>query len=114
MNIRKLADRAKKVREVVDQQGGPDALKAKANKMRDAAKGEGSMGDRAKAAAAVAREKPGATAEGSGDEANTPMGGGNAPPEVAADVHPQTPEKLPEASPPADEKPSDKPDPAAP
>ena len=58
VNFKKLADRAKKARDVVEQQGGADALKDKAERMRDVATGKGSVGDKAKAAAEVAREKP--------------------------------------------------------
>jgi hypothetical protein len=55
VNFKKLADRAK---DVVEKQGGPDALKDKADKMKQAAAGKGSIGDKAKAAAAAAKEKP--------------------------------------------------------
>ncbi len=55
VNFKKLADRAK---DVVEKQGGPDALKDKAGKMKQAASGKGSIGDKAKAAAAVAKDRP--------------------------------------------------------
>ncbi len=55
VNFKKLADRAK---DVVDKQGGTDALKGKAERMKQAASGSGSVGDKAKAAAAAAKEKP--------------------------------------------------------
>ena len=58
VNFKKLADRAKKAKDVVDQQGGADALKEKANRVKTATQGEGSVTEKAKAAAAVAREKP--------------------------------------------------------
>ena len=48
VNFKKLADRA---RDIVEQQGGPDALKEKAQRMKDAASRPGSMSDKAKAAA---------------------------------------------------------------
>ncbi len=57
VNFKKLADRAK---DVVDKQGGTDALKGKAERMKQAASGPGSVGDKAKAAAAAAKEKPAA------------------------------------------------------
>ena len=58
VNFKKLSDRAKKAKDLVDQQGGTDALKEKADRMKAATKGQGSMADKAKAAAEVAREKP--------------------------------------------------------
>lgn len=58
VNFKKLADRATQAREAIDKQGGPEVLKAKAERMGRIAKGEGSVADRAKAAASVAREKP--------------------------------------------------------
>ena len=58
VNFKKLADRASKARDLVEKQGGTNALKAKAGRIRNVAKGQGSVGERAKAAAAVAREKP--------------------------------------------------------
>lgn len=58
VNFKKLADRAKKAKALVDQQGGPEALKQKVDRLRDVAMSEGTVGERAKAAASVAREKP--------------------------------------------------------
>jgi hypothetical protein len=58
VNFKKLADRAKTV---VEQQGGSDALKEKAERMKAATAGKGSIGDKAKAAAAAAKEKPAPT-----------------------------------------------------
>ena len=55
VNFKKLADRAK---DVVEKQGGTDALKEKADRMKQAASGSGSVSDKAKAAAAAARENP--------------------------------------------------------
>jgi hypothetical protein len=78
VNFKKLADRAKKARGVVEQQGGTDALKEKAGKIGDIAKGKGSVGDKAKAAAQVAKEKP---VETRGEQGEGPVGGGGAPPE---------------------------------
>lgn len=75
VNFKKLADRATKARAIVEQQvekqGGTDALKAKAEKMKDAAKGPGSMSDKAKAAAAVAKEKPNPAAPTPADSVGT-------------------------------------------
>jgi len=55
VNFKKLSEKAKNL---VEQQGGSDALKGKAERMKGVAKGEGSVADKAKAAAQVAREKP--------------------------------------------------------
>lgn len=84
VNFKKLADRAKKAKDAVGQQGGTDALKQKAQRMKTAASGSGSMSEKAKAAAQVAREKPNPAAEGGSDDAgHGPIGGGDAPPNVA-------------------------------
>jgi hypothetical protein len=82
VNFKKLADRAQKAKAIVDQQGGPGELKRKADRLREVAQGGGSMTDRARAAASVAREKPNPAAEVAGDDAGGPIGGGDAPPRV--------------------------------
>jgi hypothetical protein len=56
MNLKKLADQAKKV---VDKRGGTDALKADLSELQTIAKGKGSAADKAKAAAAALKD-PGA------------------------------------------------------
>jgi hypothetical protein len=56
MDIGKLADEAKKV---IDERGGMDALKEDAEELKDIATGEGSLTDKAKAAAEAIRD-PGA------------------------------------------------------
>lgn len=88
VNLRRLTQTAQKAKGVIDQQieqqGGPDALKEKAQKMKTAAQGPGSMSDKAKAAAAVAREKPNPASPTAGDDVGGPIGGGDAPPNVAA------------------------------
>ena len=48
MDIGKIADQAKKL---IDERGGMDALKEDALELKDIAQGEGSLTDRAKAAA---------------------------------------------------------------
>ncbi len=58
VNFKKLSDRAKKAKDLVDQQGGTDMLKDKATRVKAATKGKGSMSDKAKAAVDVARDKP--------------------------------------------------------
>ena len=81
VNFRKLADRAKVAKRVVDEQGGPEGLKAKAERLRGVAKGGGTMSERAKVAAQVAREKPNPASEVAGDDASGPIGGGSPPPD---------------------------------
>lgn len=56
MNLKKLADQAKKV---VDKRGGTDALKADLSELQTIAKGKGTMAEKAKAAGAALKE-PGA------------------------------------------------------
>jgi len=111
VNFRKLADRATKAREIVDKQvekqGGSEALKAKADRIRDVAKREGTMGERAKAAAAIAREKPTPAAPAPADEPPpTPAAAPAKPanPEQAADpLKPSAPARpAAGANPPAD------------
>jgi hypothetical protein len=93
VNFKKLSDRAKKARDVVEQQGGADALKQKAGRIGDIAKSKGSVGDKAKAAAAVAKEKPQPQAETRGEQNEGPVGGGSAPPEPAPAPSPTAPDK---------------------
>jgi hypothetical protein len=59
VNLRRLADQAKKI---VDRRGGTDALKEDATELKDIATGEGSMKDKAKAAADAVKD-PGAPGE---------------------------------------------------
>jgi hypothetical protein len=56
VNFRSLADQAKKL---VSKRGGTDALKEDAGELKDIAKGEGSVTDKAKAAGEAIKE-PGA------------------------------------------------------
>jgi hypothetical protein len=59
VNLRRLADRAKKI---VDRRGGTDALKEDATELKDIATGEGTLKDKAKAAADAVKD-PGAPRE---------------------------------------------------
>ena len=93
VNFRKLADRAKTARTIIDQQGGTETLKAKADRIGDIAKSKGSVGDKAKAAAEVAREKPMPEAETRGEQNEGPVGGGGAPPEPPPAPSPTAPSK---------------------
>jgi hypothetical protein len=56
VNFRRLADRAKNV---IDKRGGTEALKEDAEELRDIAKGEDSLKDKAKEAGKAIKE-PGA------------------------------------------------------
>lgn len=80
MNIKKLADKAKKT---IDERGGMDSLKADAEELKRVAKGKGSLGDKAKQAAKAIKD-PGARpgggemkpAQGAGHPRDTPRKGG--------------------------------------
>lgn len=80
VNIKRLADRAKVARRIVEEQGGPESLRMKAERLRGVATGGGSVTERARAAAQVAREKPNPASEVAGDDVSGPIGGGSAPP----------------------------------
>jgi hypothetical protein len=54
MDFKRLIARGRKV---VDDRGGVDALKADAKELRDVAKGEGTLSDKAKAAAAALKDE---------------------------------------------------------
>lgn len=58
VNFRKLTARTDKAKELIDKQGGGDALKEKAERIKGIARGQGSVSEKAKAAAEVAKEKP--------------------------------------------------------
>jgi hypothetical protein len=60
MDFKKLADKAK---DTIDKRGGMDSLKADAEELRKVAKGQGSLSDKAKAAAAAIKD-PGARGDG--------------------------------------------------
>lgn len=59
MDIGKLAGKAK---EIIDERGGVEALKEDAAELKDIATGEGSLADKAKAAAEALKD-PGAKGE---------------------------------------------------
>jgi hypothetical protein len=67
MDFEKLADKAKQVaeraNEVVEQRGGAEALKEDAEELRDIARGDGGLVDKAKDAAEAVRD-PGAPGQG--------------------------------------------------
>ena len=78
VNFKKLTDRAK---DVVEKRGGVESLKEDAQELRDVAKGEGSVKDKAKAAAEAVKE-PGAPGSGAEPE-RSGEGGGEGPPPAA-------------------------------
>jgi len=53
MDFKKLADKAK---DAIDKRGGMDSLKADAEELKKVAKGDGSITDKAKAAAAAIKD----------------------------------------------------------
>ncbi|HST68203.1 MAG TPA: hypothetical protein VLI94_00930 [Solirubrobacterales bacterium] len=80
MNLKKLADKAKKT---IDDRGGIESLKADAEELKKVAKGKGSLKDKAKQAAQAIKD-PGAKAgdgemkpaQGAGHPSDTPRKGG--------------------------------------
>jgi hypothetical protein len=62
MDFKKLGERAKAL---VDKRGGTESLKEDADELKDIAKGQGSLADKAKAAAAAIKE-PGSDQVGTG------------------------------------------------
>lgn len=62
MDFKKLANKAK---ETIDKRGGVDSLKADAEELKKVAQGQGSLSDKAKAAAKAIKE-PGDRREGEG------------------------------------------------
>lgn len=60
MDFKRMTDRAK---QLVDAAGGTEGVKDKATDLKRIATGQGSLGDKAKAAAEVVREDPQATGE---------------------------------------------------
>jgi hypothetical protein len=80
MDFKKLADKAK---DTIEKRGGMDSLKADAEELKKVAKGKGSLGDKAKAAAQAIKQpgaKPGDgemhPAQGAGHPRDTPRKGG--------------------------------------
>lgn len=60
MDFKRLSQQAKRL---IDKRGGTDSLKEDAQELRDIAKGQGSLSDKAKAAGQAVKE-PGAAREG--------------------------------------------------
>ena len=70
MDFKKLADKAK---DTIDKRGGMDSLKADAEELKKVAKGDGSLTDKAKAAAAALKD-PGAGGEDANEHKKQPEG----------------------------------------
>ena len=68
MDLKKLTDKAK---ELVDKRGGTDSLKEDAEELKGIATGQGSLTDKAKAAAGALKD-PGADDESPGSMASAP------------------------------------------
>jgi hypothetical protein len=79
VNFKKLTDKAK---DVVDKRGGVESLKEDAQELRDVAKGQGSMKDKAKAAAEAVKE-PGAPGSAERPAGKSGGPGGEGPPPAA-------------------------------
>jgi hypothetical protein len=84
MNLRSLANKAK---QMVDRRGGSSALKQDAQELRDIARGPGTVGDKAKAAAQALRE-PGATRSEPPARAQRPTDHPREPPDSTPGVQP--------------------------
>jgi hypothetical protein len=74
MNLKQLTDRAKNL---FNKRGGTDALKEDAQELKDIAKGEGSVKDKAKAAGEAVKE-PGAPGQQERKPTDQPGGGSGA------------------------------------
>ena len=68
MDFRRLSSKAK---EIVDKRGGPDALKQDAAELKRIASGQGSLSDKAKAAAAALKD-PGGSQAGAAQSSAAP------------------------------------------
>lgn len=82
MNLKRLAGQAKRI---IDKRGGTESLKADADELRKIAKGEGSISDKAKAAAAALKnpgeaDKPAAEGTGPATEGGPPPANPSPPP----------------------------------
>lgn len=71
MDFKKLANKAK---DAIDKRGGVDSLKADAEELKGVAKGEGSLTDKAKAAAAAIKEPGAKGKDAKSDAHSTPRG----------------------------------------
>jgi hypothetical protein len=111
VKFEKLALRAKKM---VDQRGGIESLKADAAQLKDIAKGEGTMSEKAKAAA-QAIKTPGAddAADAAPAHQDVAPAAQDATPAAAAPAEPAPADPAPADPAPADPAPAD-PAPAAP
>jgi hypothetical protein len=94
----KFSDITKRAKEQIDKRGGVDALKQDAQELREIAKGPGTMGDKAKKAAAAVKEA-GARDTTSDEASRAAAAGGQGPaPEAQRQAAAQEP-AAPEAAP---------------
>lgn len=89
MDFKKLADKAK---DTIDKRGGMDSLKADAEELKKVAKGDGSLTDKAKAAAQALKE-PGAGKETAHSKEHEPKPEGEMHPAKNAGNPSDTPRK---------------------
>ena len=80
VNFRNLSGITDKAKEAIDKRGGTEGLKQDASQLREIAKGQGSISDKAKAAAAHLKE--------SGDERRTASPGASEAPASSAAAGP--------------------------
>ncbi len=95
MDFKKLTNRAKSI---VDKRGGTDALKEDLNELKDIAKGEGTMKDKAKAAADALKDpgQKGEDAAPAGEPAAADPAAAESP--AAAEESPAAAEEPPAAA----------------
>lgn len=79
VNFKKLSSQANRVKDLIDKQGGSDAVKDKAQRVKNIAVGQGTMSEKAKAAAEVAKERPPEGAEGAQGSATEGKGSTDSP-----------------------------------
>ena len=93
VNFKKLTDRAKGV---VDKRGGTDSLKEDFGELKNIAKGEGTLKEKAKRAAGAVKDPgkkgPDPTAADGQHDSDAARAAGVQRPQPAADVHENTPE----------------------
>lgn len=88
MDFKKLTDQAKRA---IDKRGGTEALKGNLNELKDVAKGQGTLKEKAKAAAEAVKQ-PGTTPDAAAPATST------APPTATTPTAPPTAQDLPPRS----------------
>jgi hypothetical protein len=90
VNLRRLTDRAK---DMIEKRGGTDALKEDARELRDIAKRQGSLKDKAKAAADAVRDPGARGRQRTGDAGSGPAARGGRAAGPSGAPHGQPPER---------------------